>query len=243
MPPRGRGDGARRRGVEPDEPGRRPRTARARRSSAARTGSRAICARACSPPCPTSCRCARPPGAPCAPRWICWRGRCCATSPASRRCSIACSTWRSCRSCASTSPPAMTLRPAGFGPRPTSASAPRSGPCTPTPAAPGRSPALADEAALSRSAFARQFTELVGLAPLAYLNDWRMALARERLRETDARLAAIATLAGLRLGVLVRRGLQAPPRRRPRTVARRRAAPSDRLDRFLIRSPARGFPS
>lgn len=55
---------------------------------------------------------------------------------------------------------------------------------------------LADEAALSRSAFARQFTELVGLAPLAYLNDWRMALARERLRDTDARLAGIATSLG-----------------------------------------------
>jgi AraC-like DNA-binding protein len=55
---------------------------------------------------------------------------------------------------------------------------------------------LAEEAALSRSAFARQFTELVGLAPLAYLNDWRMALARERLRDTEARLAAIATSLG-----------------------------------------------
>ena len=56
--------------------------------------------------------------------------------------------------------------------------------------------ALADEAALSRSAFARQFTELVGLTPLAYLNDWRMALARERLRDTEARLAAIASALG-----------------------------------------------
>ena len=55
---------------------------------------------------------------------------------------------------------------------------------------------LADVAALSRSAFARQFTELVGLAPLAYLNDWRMALARERLRDSEARLAAIASALG-----------------------------------------------
>ena len=55
---------------------------------------------------------------------------------------------------------------------------------------------LAEVAALSRSAFARQFTELVGLAPLTYLNDWRMALARERLRDTEARLAAIATALG-----------------------------------------------
>jgi AraC-like DNA-binding protein len=55
---------------------------------------------------------------------------------------------------------------------------------------------LAEASALSRSAFARQFAELVGMAPLAYLNDWRMALARERLRDTDARLAAIATSLG-----------------------------------------------
>jgi AraC-like DNA-binding protein len=55
---------------------------------------------------------------------------------------------------------------------------------------------LAEHALLSRSAFARQFTDLVGQAPLAYLNDWRMALARERLRDTDARLAAIGDSLG-----------------------------------------------
>jgi AraC-like DNA-binding protein len=55
---------------------------------------------------------------------------------------------------------------------------------------------LAGHAALSRSAFARQFTDVVGMAPLAYLNDWRMALARERLRNSDARLAAISTSLG-----------------------------------------------
>ena len=55
---------------------------------------------------------------------------------------------------------------------------------------------LAEHALLSRSAFARKFTELVGAAPLAYLNDWRMALARERLRDTDARLAAIGVSVG-----------------------------------------------
>jgi AraC-like DNA-binding protein len=55
---------------------------------------------------------------------------------------------------------------------------------------------LAEHALLSRSAFARHFTELVGVAPLTYLNDWRMALARERLRDTDARLAAIGQSLG-----------------------------------------------
>jgi AraC-like DNA-binding protein len=55
---------------------------------------------------------------------------------------------------------------------------------------------LAEHALLSRSAFARHFTELLGVAPLAYLADWRMALARERLRDTDAGLATIAQSLG-----------------------------------------------
>jgi AraC-like DNA-binding protein len=55
---------------------------------------------------------------------------------------------------------------------------------------------LAEHALMSRSAFARQFTELVGAPPLAYLNDWRMALARQRLRDTDARLASIGASLG-----------------------------------------------
>jgi AraC-like DNA-binding protein len=55
---------------------------------------------------------------------------------------------------------------------------------------------LGEQAMLSRSAFARLFTEVVGMAPLAYLNEWRMALARERLRDSDARLAAISASLG-----------------------------------------------
>jgi AraC-like DNA-binding protein len=55
---------------------------------------------------------------------------------------------------------------------------------------------LAAEAALSRSAFARRFAEQLGVAPLEYLSDWRMALARERLRDTDDGLAVIAQSLG-----------------------------------------------
>jgi AraC-like DNA-binding protein len=55
---------------------------------------------------------------------------------------------------------------------------------------------LAEHAVLSRSAFARRFTELLGVPPLSYLNDWRMALARERLRDSDARLASIGAALG-----------------------------------------------
>jgi AraC-like DNA-binding protein len=55
---------------------------------------------------------------------------------------------------------------------------------------------LAAVAVLSRAAFARRFTTLLGVAPLAYLAGWRMALARERLRDSDDGLAAIAQSVG-----------------------------------------------
>ena len=64
------------------------------------------------------------------------------------------------------------------------------------PARPWTVGALAAVANLSRAAFARRFTEVVGEAPLAYLTDWRMALARERLRDGDEGLAAIAAAVG-----------------------------------------------
>jgi AraC-like DNA-binding protein len=51
---------------------------------------------------------------------------------------------------------------------------------------------LAAEASLSRASFARRFTQLLGLAPLGYVTNWRMALAREQLRAGDTGLAAIA---------------------------------------------------
>ncbi|MFC4949135.1 AraC family transcriptional regulator [Pseudonocardia sp. GCM10023141] len=55
---------------------------------------------------------------------------------------------------------------------------------------------LAAEAALSRASFARRFTVLLGLAPLTYVTNWRMALAREQLRDGDAGLAAVARSLG-----------------------------------------------
>jgi AraC-like DNA-binding protein len=55
---------------------------------------------------------------------------------------------------------------------------------------------LAAEASLSRAAFARRFTAQLGVAPLAYLTGWRMALARERLRDSDDGIAAVADALG-----------------------------------------------
>ena len=55
---------------------------------------------------------------------------------------------------------------------------------------------LAGRASLSRAAFARRFTAQMGVAPLAYLTGWRMALARERLRDGDGGIAAVANELG-----------------------------------------------
>ena len=42
---------------------------------------------------------------------------------------------------------------------------------------------LAKEAALSRSAFFDRFTRVIGVTPMEYLLGWRMALAKDLLRE------------------------------------------------------------
>jgi AraC-like DNA-binding protein len=55
---------------------------------------------------------------------------------------------------------------------------------------------LGAAARLSRSAFARRFTALVGQAPLAYVTAWRMTLGARLLRESDAPLSAVARQVG-----------------------------------------------
>ncbi|WP_280380456.1 AraC family transcriptional regulator [Nocardia wallacei] len=49
---------------------------------------------------------------------------------------------------------------------------------------------------LSRAAFSRRFTTLVGRAPLAYLTWWRMTLAGRLLRSDDTPLRAVAQRVG-----------------------------------------------
>lgn len=55
---------------------------------------------------------------------------------------------------------------------------------------------LARVAGLSRSAFARRFTDAVGVPPRKWLAEHRLDLARRRLLETDWPLAAVATEVG-----------------------------------------------
>ncbi|UQT56956.1 AraC family transcriptional regulator [Streptomyces durmitorensis] len=55
---------------------------------------------------------------------------------------------------------------------------------------------LAARAQVSRAAFARNFAELVGRPPMAYLTEWRMTLAAELLAEPGATVAAVAGQVG-----------------------------------------------
>jgi AraC-like DNA-binding protein len=54
---------------------------------------------------------------------------------------------------------------------------------------------LARESAISRSALAERFTELVGEAPIRYLANWRMQLAKQMLRE-GAHVQEVASRVG-----------------------------------------------
>jgi AraC-like DNA-binding protein len=56
--------------------------------------------------------------------------------------------------------------------------------------------ALAQEAALSRSAFFERFSRAVGMAPMAYLLAWRMALAKDLLRRGAGTIAEVAARVG-----------------------------------------------
>jgi len=55
---------------------------------------------------------------------------------------------------------------------------------------------LAHEAAISRSALAERFTQLIGESPMRYLAGWRVQLAKQMLRDGDSSVAEIAARVG-----------------------------------------------
>jgi AraC-like DNA-binding protein len=57
-------------------------------------------------------------------------------------------------------------------------------------------PELAALSGLSRAAFARVFQQTLGQAPMQYLTEWRMTLARDHLRSGDLTLTQIAQRTG-----------------------------------------------
>ncbi|MFB7645409.1 cupin domain-containing protein [Streptomyces sp. NPDC056084] len=65
-----------------------------------------------------------------------------------------------------------------------------------SPAHPWTVASLAAKCGMSRAGFSRRFAELVGESPMAHLTVWRLALAADRLRETDATVETIAHQVG-----------------------------------------------
>jgi AraC-like DNA-binding protein len=55
---------------------------------------------------------------------------------------------------------------------------------------------LAREVGLSRSALADRFVALIGMAPIKYLAHWRMQVARQELRNSNASIAQVAASIG-----------------------------------------------
>jgi AraC-like DNA-binding protein len=55
---------------------------------------------------------------------------------------------------------------------------------------------LSREVGLSRSALADHFIHLIGVPPMYYLANWRMQIAAQKLRRTNATLAQIADMVG-----------------------------------------------
>lgn len=55
---------------------------------------------------------------------------------------------------------------------------------------------LAKVAALSRTTFFERFSRAVGMAPMAYLLAWRMALAKDMLRRREVAVADVAERVG-----------------------------------------------
>ncbi|MFF5205188.1 AraC family transcriptional regulator [Streptosporangium sp. NPDC000396] len=64
------------------------------------------------------------------------------------------------------------------------------------PAHPWTVAALADRTGVSRASLARRFTDMVGEPPMSFLTGWRLALAADLLRETDATIGAVARQVG-----------------------------------------------
>lgn len=64
------------------------------------------------------------------------------------------------------------------------------------PAHPWSVQTLAEQARLSRAAFCRRFSTLTGRPPLTYLTWWRLTLAADLLRESDASLDEVASRVG-----------------------------------------------
>lgn len=95
---------------------------------------------------------------------------------------------------------------------------------------------LAQEAGISRSALTEKFTRFIGVAPMAYLTDWRLELGAEALRTTSRSVQSVALEVGYDSEAAFNRAFKrkfaSPPARYRREVrARPVPTPVKRLKR------------
>lgn len=81
---------------------------------------------------------------------------------------------------------------------------------------------LAGIAGMSRSAFARRFQEIMDMAPIAYVTQWRMQRAYEQLRTGEKSVAAIAEDAGYQTEAAFRKSFKQVTGLGPGAVRRQR---------------------
>ncbi|GAA2876009.1 AraC family transcriptional regulator [Actinoplanes cyaneus] len=97
-----------------------------------------------------------------------------------------------------------------------------------SPAHPWTVAALAAEAGLSRTPFARRFSSLVGQPPLTYLTWWRLTTAARLLKSSDAPLGTVAASVGytseFAFSNAFKRRFGTPPGRYRRSPAERNEA-------------------
>ena len=79
---------------------------------------------------------------------------------------------------------------------------------------------LASAVAMSRSAFARRFRELVGATPVRYLTEWRMQQAGDLLANSDLSIAEIAARCGYQSEVAFRKAFKSVVGQTPGAVRR-----------------------
>jgi AraC-like DNA-binding protein len=87
---------------------------------------------------------------------------------------------------------------------------------------------LAREVAMSRSAFAARFTQLVGEPPVNYLRGWRLHWAAGRLEDSDLPLAAIADQCGYGSEAAFSKAFRRQFGVNPGAYRRKVASPADR---------------
>jgi AraC-like DNA-binding protein len=79
---------------------------------------------------------------------------------------------------------------------------------------------LAREAGLSRSSFSERFTQTVGAAPMEYLSQWRMALAKDMLQRERVPLETVAERIGYQSASAFSTAFKRQVGRAPRSFAR-----------------------